>query len=121
MPDIPHSIRIENIEELINAKHRCSSISDITDIRIGVAEMGKDMINLSAFFQELSAKIDENAAEQARNWERNWNRLQDLEKSELIRRGASKWEAWILDAAKSVLVAIVVIIAAYLMSGGHIT
>lgn len=115
------SVRIENIDELVNAKHRCNSIETLTDIRIGVAETGKDIVNLAAFFQQLSAKLDEAQDEQNKNWERNWSRLDALEKAEHHRQGAGRWEAWILDAFKSVMVAVVVIIAAYLMSGGHIT
>jgi hypothetical protein len=159
------SVVIENIDSIVNAKHRCTSVELLTKIQIDVAETSKDVVSLAAMLQELNATMLSYQAGTEKQSDKLWKQIEDTEKetadsvkaieknvalilkqqedelrqwapgsprmlvfdrvatleaAEHRRQGAGKWEALIINAVMSVIVAVVVIIAAYLMGGGRI-
>jgi len=54
------------------------------------------------------------------NWQRAWNRLEALEKSEMQRCGAKPYEDRIWSILQAVLVAVIVALVLWFMKGGQI-
>lgn len=54
------------------------------------------------------------------NWQRAWNRLEALEKSEMQRCGAKPYEDRIWGILQAVLVAVIVALVLWFMKGGQI-
>lgn len=54
------------------------------------------------------------------NWQRCWNRLEALEKSEMQRCGAKPYEDRIWSILQAVLVAVIVALVLWFMKGGQI-
>ena len=148
--DNPKSIELTNIDELADilkdATHRCTSQELLTEIRIGVAEMNRDMISMTACFQQLNARFEEHMREQDQvhreqmqiiashaadlvdvkhncrfpdKWKDLEERVKVLEKSEHSRGGASVWIDRVINFMNSVLVAIVIFVILFFLKGGE--
>ena len=148
--DNPKSIELTNIDELADilkdATHRCTSQELLTEIRIGVAEMNRDMISMTACFQQLNTRFEEHMREQDQvhreqmqiiashaadlvdvkhncrfpdKWKDLEERVKVLEKSEHSRGGASVWIDRVINFMNSVLVAIVIFVILFFLKGGE--
>ena len=148
--DNPKSIELTNIGELADilkdATHRCTSQELLTEIRIGVAEMNRDMISMTACFQQLNERFEEHMREQDQvhreqmqiiashaadlvdvkyncrfpdKWKDIEERVKVLEKSEHSRGGASVWTDRAFNFMNSVLVAVVIFVILFFMKGGE--
>jgi transcriptional regulator of heat shock response len=148
--DNPKPIELTNIDELADilkdATHRCTSQELLTEIRIGVAEMNRDMISMTACFQQLNARFEEHMREQDQvhreqmqiiashaadlvdvkhncrfpdKWKDIEERVKVLEKSEHSRGGASVWTDRAFNFMNSVLVAVVIFVILFFMKGGE--
>lgn len=148
--DEPRSIEVTNIDELARvikeSTHTCTSQEILTDIRIGVAEMNRDMISMTACFQQLNARFEEHMREQDQvhreqmqiiashaadlvdvkhncrfpdRWKELDARLSAIEKLETARSGESKWNDRLFNFMNSVLVAVVIFIILFFMKGGE--
>lgn len=148
--DNPKSIELTNIDELADilkdATHRFTSQELLTEIRIGVAEMNRDMISMTACFQQLNARFEEHMREQDQvhreqmqiiashaadlvdvkhncrfpdKWKDIEERVTVLEKSEHSRGGASVWTDRAFNFMNSVLVAVVIFVILFFMKGGE--
>lgn len=144
------SIEVTNIDELAKvikeATHQCTSQEILTDIRIGVAETNRDIISMTACFQQLNARFEEHMKEQDQvlrehmqiiashatdivdvkhncrfpdKWDEVNTRLKTLEDSESARKGSGKWEDRIFQFMNSVLVAVVVFVVLFVLKGGE--
>lgn len=142
------SINVTNIDALAKAlkeSHVCTSQEILTDIRIGVAEMNRDMISMTACFQQLNARFEEHMREQDQilrehmqiiaahteeigdvkhncrfpdRWDKLDTRITALERSDFSRSGATKWEDRIFGFVNAIIVAIVIFVVLYIMKGG---
>lgn len=137
--DNPKSIELTNIDELAdilkNATHKCTSQEIMTEIRIGVAELNRDMASMTACFKQLNARFEEHMqiiASHAADLEDvkhncrfpdKWKDIEDrvkiLEKSEHSRGGASVWTDRLFNFMNSVLVAVVIFVILFFMKGGE--
>ena len=148
--DNPKSIELTNIDELADilkdATHRCTSQEVLTEIRIGVAEMNRDMISMTACFKQLNARFEEHMREQDQvhreqmqiiashaadlvdvkhncrfpdKWKDIEERVKVLEKSEHSRGGGSVWTDRAFNFMNSVLVAVVIFVILFFMKGGE--
>lgn len=148
--DEPRSIEVTNIDELASvikeSTHSCTSQEILTDIRIGVAEMNRDMISMTACFQQLNTRFEEHMREQDQvlrehmqiiashssdivdvkhncrfpdKWDRVEARLTSLEHAETMRKGSNKWEDRIFNIANSVFVAVVIFVILFILKGGE--
>ena len=148
--DNPKSIELTNIGELADilkdATHRCTSQEMLTEIRIGAAEMNRDMISLTACFRQLNERFEEHMREQDQvhreqmqiiashaadlvdvkhncrfpdKWKDIEERVKVLEKSEHSRGGASVWTDRAFNFMNSVLVAVVIFVILFFLKGGE--
>jgi hypothetical protein len=146
-PD-PEEVRIVNLADLDKVLHKCSSQELLTEIRIGVATTNRDIIAMSASFQELNARFDEHMSQQERDmadfrkifekhneeivdvthncrfpeyWDAIWKRVSELEKDKYERGGSTVWETRLWNIAQAVMIAMVVAVVLYFMKGGAIS
>lgn len=131
---------IEKVDE--DAKKQCSELSKT------LRKVELELISVTASVQQLRATVDslndelgstsvqlsdmirKNSDDILRHmtacphqdaWKLVWNRLSKLEIAEHKREGSGKWEMIIINGIVSIIVALVVIVIAYIMAGGHIT
>ena len=131
---------IEKVDE--DAKRQCSELSKtLRDVELELIsvtaivqqlratveginnELGSTSIQLTDMIRKNSDDILKHmtACPHPEAWKLVWNRLSALEKSEHKREGSGKWEMIIINGIVSIIVALVVIVVAYVMAGGHIT
>ena len=147
--DNPKSIELTNIDELANilkdATQKCTSQEVMTEIRIGVAELNRDMVSMTACFQQLNARFEKYMREQDQvrreqmqiitshaadledvkhncrlpeKWKDIEDRVKTLEKSEQTRGGESVWTDRLFNFMNSVMVAVVIFVILFFLKGG---
>lgn len=135
--------QIKEIEKVDDTtKERCSELSK------NLREVELELISVTAAVQQLRATVDSisedlgttsiqltdmirknsddilrhmTACPHQDTWKLVWNRLSKLEIAEHKREGSGKWEMIIINGIVSIIVALVVIVVAYIMAGGRIT
>ena len=135
--------QIKEIEKVdSDAKERCAELSKILrnvetglinvtasvqQLRASLESINEDFDATSVQFTDMIRKNSDDilkhsvACPHPRAWEAVWNRLKILEAAENRREGSGKWEGIIINGIVSIVVAITVIVIAYVISGGHIT
>ena len=119
------SVKIENLSELADVTHKCTSQELLTDIRISQARTEETIINLSNFVQELSGKFESliqsgHKCYQDEQVRRNTAAIEYL-KGEVHRwQGQRKWEDRLWNIGQAVLVAVIVALVLWFMKGGQI-
>lgn len=145
----PAPIEVTNIDELARvikeSTHSCTSQEILTDIRIGVAETNRDIISMTACFQQLNARFEEHMREQDQvlrehmqiiaahsndlvdvkhncrfpdQWDNMDRRINALEHAETLRKGSSKWEDRLFSIMSSIAVAVVIFVILFILKGG---
>lgn len=131
---------IENVDK--DAKEKYAELShnlrkvetDLINVTATVHQLRATLESMSYDFNETSTQLTDMIRSNSDNilrhtttcphpkaWEAVWNRLKVLEAAENRREGSGKWEGIIINGIVSIVVAITVIVIAYVMSGGHIT
>lgn len=135
--------QIKEIEKVdSDAKERCAELSktlrdvetdlinvtaSVQQLRVSVESINEDFDATSVQFTDMIRKNSDDilkhsvACPHPRAWEAVWNRLKILEAAENRREGSGKWEGIIINGIVSIVVAITVIVIAYVISGGRIT
>lgn len=135
--------QIKEIEKVdSNAKERCAELSktlrdvetdlinvtaSVQQLRASLESINEDFDATSVQFTDMIRKNSDDilkhsvACPHPRAWEAVWNRLKILEAAENRREGSGKWEGIIINGIVSIVVAITVIVIAYVISGGRIT
>ena len=135
--------QIKEIEKVdSDAKERCAELSktlrdvetdlinvttSVQQLRASLESINEDFDATSVQFTDMIRKNSDDilkhsvACPHPRAWEAVWNRLKILEAAENRREGSGKWEGIIINGIVSIVVAITVIVIAYVISGGHIT
>ncbi|MCK9592333.1 MAG: hypothetical protein M0Q91_10045 [Methanoregula sp.] len=129
----PTAVIIENLEDLADVTHKCTSQEILTAIRISQARTEESMINLSSTFQDLTLRLDE----QSRQFQefvrapyvciykdqilQHTASIEYLKEESHRREGQSRWEDRVWNVGQAVLVAALVAVVLYLMKGGAIS
>lgn len=135
--------QIKEIEKVdSDAKERCAELSktlrdvetdlinvtaSVQQLRASLESINEDFDATSVQFTDMIRKNSDDilkhsvACPHPKSWEAVWNRLKILEAAENRREGSGKWEGIIINGIVSIVVAITVIVIAYVISGGHIT
>ena len=135
--------QIKEIEKVdSDAKERCAELSktlrnvetdlinvttSVQQLRASLESINEDFDATSVQFTDMIRKNSDDilkhsvACPHPRAWKAVWNRLKILEAAENRREGSGKWEGIIINGIVSIVVAITVIVIAYVISGGHIT
>ena len=135
--------QIKEIEKVdSDAKERCAELSktlrnvetdlinvttSVQQLRASLESINEDFDATSVQFTDMIRKNSDDilkhsvACPHPRAWEAVWNRLKILEAAENRREGSGKWEGIIINGIVSIVVAITVIVIAYVISGGRIT
>ena len=133
MPEDSRSVRIENIKEIAELNHRCTSSDLLTEIRISQARTEESMISLAAAFQELNAKVEEQTRQfnQVIQYGHDCRSRDEIQrtaaaveylKAEIHKQqGRTKYEDRLWNIGQAVFVAALVAVVLFLMKGGAIT
>jgi hypothetical protein len=144
--DSPKINRIEDLDAFPKTFHICISQPILTDIQVQLGKQSEKMINMSAWFEELGARMDEQNKNLLQYIETSTERLRLLEissnnhkctkETQIINmaaditnlkmgfatiNGESKWVVRAVNIFQSVLIAVIVILASWFMKGGTIT
>lgn len=135
--------QIKEIEKVdSDAKERCAVLSktlrdvetdlinvtaSVQQLRVSLESINEDFGATSVQFTDMIRKNSDDilkhsvACPHPKSWEAVWNRLKKLEIAENRREGSGKWEMIIINGIVSIIVAITIAVALYVISGGHIT
>lgn len=144
-------VRIQNLDatlqKISEMSHICSNQELLTEIRISVVEISKDLINLDASIQDFGARLDQHMSHQDKEmketkqlvtghsaditmlhhtcvvndrWERMGVRIETLERESHARSGGTKWEDRLWDIGKTLFIVVATAFILFVLKGGSI-
>ena len=146
--EISGSVRVDNIQELKDLTHICTSQDLLNEIRLGVVGQSKDILYITGMIGELTAKLKENmdlqiatSREHMQSIIGNSNdirdlkylipskdatketecRLKNLESCEEQKKGSGRWEQRVDKIIDGLVLLVIGAILIYFLKGGVIT
>lgn len=130
--DNPRSVTIDNISELADITHKCTSTELLTQIQVSIARSEGSMVSMASAVQELSARFEEQSREFRQYMQtghickhtdqinRNTAAIEFLKAEQQKKQGSDYWVEKFVESVKYLLLFVMGLFVAFILKGGTI-